>query len=61
MKIGLDFHFPLSCNFLFYFNLSDMVYLNTVKQLFCVNIDLEKKCSFRVTMIIITNLVKNHH
>ena len=27
-----------------------MVYLNTVKQLFCVNIDQEKKSLFCVTM-----------
>ena len=52
MKIGLDFHFFLQCNLIFYFNWSDIVYLSTVKQLFCVNIDQEKKCSFPVTMII---------
>ena len=38
-----------------------MVYLNTVEQLFCVNIDQEKKCSGRVTMIQITNLVKKRY
>ena len=38
-----------------------MVNLNTVKQLPCANIDKEKKYSFHVTMIKITNLVKNHH
>ena len=27
-----------------------MVHLNTVKQLFCVNIDQERKCSFRSAM-----------
>ena len=51
MKTGLDFHFFLQCSLIFYFNLSDMVYLTTVKQLFCVKTDQENKCSFRVTMI----------
>ena len=41
-KIGLFFHFYFQCNFIFYFNLSDIVYLNTIKQLFCVNIEQEK-------------------
>ena len=38
-----------------------MVYLNTVKQLFCLNIDENKKRFFRVTIIKNINLVKNHH
>ena len=36
-----------------------MVHLNTTNQLFCVNINQEKKFSFRVTMKKITDLVKN--
>ena len=35
-----------------------MVHLNTVKQPFFVNIDQENKCSFHVTMIKITSLLK---
>ena len=60
MEIGLDFHFFLECNLIFYFNISDMVHLNTVKQLFCVNIDQEKKYFFRVKMIKINNIVQDH-
>ena len=32
-----------------------MIYLKTAKQLLCVNIDQERKCSFSVTMI---NVIK---
>ena len=38
IEIGFNFLFFLSCNLIFYFNLSDMAYLNTVKQPICVNI-----------------------
>ena len=51
IKLALDFHFFLKFNFILYFNLSGIVHMNTVKQLFRVNIDQEKKCSFGVTMI----------
>ena len=46
MKIGLDFHFFLECNFIFYFTFSDMAYLNIIKQMVCANIAKKRNALF---------------